>query len=213
MAKGLLVRIFTKTKEMNLFQEAKKEAPVTAAKKSHEEFEIKDVEFNKDLVRLAAVNQQLDELDAESKLLSAAVKERSIKEYLKVFKEKGKFPETVIFRSIKASLMFLAQDRYIKIDQERAHQLKTEYNKDIVAESTTFTMDSVLVEKYGKVISDLIMNCKDIKAEDKTKLIKATTSYEVAKGTIQNAMGFGKKLQDVVEDVKPVFMMRNIKVD
>ena len=204
---------------MNLFATAKEKAPVTSAKKGHEEYTINEVDFHNDIIRLTAVNQQLDELDAESKMLNANIKGRAVTEYLKVYKQNKKFPETVVFRGTgvekvaAGSFMFMAQDRYIKIDQERAEELQKEYGKAIVTEDTVYTMDSKLIEKYGKVISDLILNSKDISDDDKLKLIKAETSYAVSKGTIKEALNLKKELEQVVEDVRPVFMMRNVKIE
>lgn len=204
---------------MNLFAQAKTQAPVAKSKKQHEEFTINDGQFHQEVVRLTVVNKQLDELDAESKLLTSSIKERAKTEYLKVFEETKKFPETVIFRGMglpkipTAQFMFMAQDRYIKIDQERAQQLKNIYGEKVVEETTTYTMDSKLIEKYGSVISKLILESKEINDEDKLKLIQATTEYNVAKGTIQNALGFNKPLNEVTTDVNPVFMMRNVKIE
>ena len=206
---------------MNLFDKAKQDnaAVTTRAKKQHEEYTITDPKFHQDIVRLTNVNKQLDELDAESKMLTADIKEKAKQEYLKVFNKTKKFPETVIFRGVgvdkipAGQFMFMAQDRYIKIDEERAQQLTETYGKAVVEATTVYTMDSKLVEKYGSVISAMIMNSKEISDEDKLKLIKATTDYSVAKGTIHNALKFEKDLSEVVTDINPVFMMRNVQIE
>lgn len=203
---------------MNLFNEAKKATPV-ASKKEHVEHTIENQEFHQNILRLVDVNEQLTTLDAEAKMLTAEIKGVAVKEFIRVYNDTKKFPGTFILRGtgLKAksagSLMFVPQDRYIKIDEERATELKKDYGAKIVTEETVYTMDSALVEKYGKVISDLILKSKDISSEDKLKLIKAETSYSVSKGTIQEAMSFNKKLVQVIEDVKPVFMMRNVKAE
>jgi hypothetical protein len=60
------------------------------------------------------------------------------------------------------------------------------------------------------------LSSKDIKDEDKLKLIKATTSYSVTKGTIQKGlelMNENRSLATVVEDIRPIFMMRNVQLE
>jgi ABC-type phosphate/phosphonate transport system substrate-binding protein len=87
------------------------------------------------------------------------------------------------------------------------------YGEDIAEENTTYTMDSKLIEKYGEVISDLIYGSKKIADDDKEKLIEAVTSYTVKKGTITKLNEFGGTVQEMIEEVKPVFQMKNIKLE
>jgi hypothetical protein len=43
-----------------------------------------------------------------------------------------------------------------------------------------------MIEKYGEVLSRMIEECAEIAERDREKIIKAVTSYSVAKGTIDN---------------------------
>jgi len=94
--------------------------------------------------------------------------------------------------------------------------LQEEFGDEIVTEETVFTMDSKLIEKYGSVISDLIKNCKKIEVNDKPKLISATVTHTVTKGTLQVADKYVTKkmpLDEVLDNISPVYQMKNLKID
>ena len=110
-----------------------------------------------------------------------------------------------------AQAMFMVTDKYIKIDEPRAEQLKETYGDDIVAEETTFAFDAKMLEKYADVISELIENSNKIAEDDKAKLIVATTTHTVAKGTIDKLDKYGD-VATMVQEVKPVVMMKNVEV-
>jgi len=203
----------------NLFQAAKKKP--AAKKAEREEVVINEKIFHQDLTRLVKVNTEISKLSAESKILSSEIKDRARTEFAKLFKSTGKFTGSfdiigTVTGKKNASLMFLPTDRYIKIDEDRAEELREEFGDEIVTEETVFTMDSKLIEKYGSVISDLIKNCKKIEVNDKPKLISATVTYTVTKGTLQVADKYVTKkmpLDEVLDNISPVYQMKNLKID
>ena len=85
------------------------------------------------------------------------------------------------------------------------------YGEEIVEEKTTFSFDALMVEKYGEVISNLIENCREISESDKDKIIKAVTTYSVAKGTIDRMRNFGD-VSEIMEEVKPVCQLKNVEI-
>jgi hypothetical protein len=111
--------------------------------------------------------------------------------------------------------MFIPTDKYIKITKERFEELKDSYGEELVEETTTYTMDSELVEKYGDILSDLISKCKAITKEDKEKLIQATNSYSIRKGTISTLKeNFSSHtVGEMLQEIKPVYQMKGIRID
>lgn len=207
---------------MDLFKAAKSKGATASPKPQKEEVVILDPRFHLNLSRLAELNQQIDELSAEQVIINAEIKERCISEFIKLYKEKSKFPGSFIIRATSkspkmksASLMFIATDKYLKIGEERHLELQGTYGTEISLEKTTYTMNAELIEKYGPIISDLITKCKAIPDEDKKKLINASTAYEVMKGTVNEALERFPKfdIANIVEDVKPIYQMKNVKVD
>jgi hypothetical protein len=107
--------------------------------------------------------------------------------------------------------MFIPTDKYITITPERAEELQETYGAEIVEEETTFSFDSAMIEKYGEILSRLIEESDEIKDTDKEKIIKATTKYSVAKGTIDKFATYGD-VNEVMDAVKPVVALKNVEI-
>ena len=197
----------------NLFAAAKTNAPAdTKAKAQKEVVTINSIAS--DMERLAQVQEQIDSLTAEAKMLTETVKSESINAFVDLYEKKSKYPGSFNIEAGKASMLFIPMDKYISLNEERANELTDKYGADMVEENTTYTMDSALIEQYGEEISNLIMKSKKIAEEDKARLISATTKYAVSKGTIsvltEKFGDFG--IDEIVSDIKPVFSMKNVKI-
>ena len=203
----------------NLFKKAKETGATASGSSNHVERVISDPKFHLNLTRLAEVNKKIDELNGEAAILAGEVKEISIAEFKKLYAETRKYPGSFIIRAKgmkklpTASLMFIPTDKYIKIGKARFEELVEMFGSDIAVEKTTYTMDSALVEKYGELLSDAISKIKGIPDSDKEKLIGAVTSFEIAKGTISNLPSFGIPIPEILEEIKPVYQLKNVKVD
>ena len=206
----------------NLFDKAKAKGATAAGKPKNDKtiVEINEPGFHLSLSRLAEVNAEIDSLSAESAVLGAEVKQRAIKEYQKLYDKDLRNPGSFIIKAIastlkSASFMFLPTDKYITINEERANELTGTYGEEIVTEKTTWIMDATLVEKYADVIGELIEKCGKITQDDKEKLISAVVKYEVTKGTIADLKTkyATKPINEVLEDIKPVYQMKNVKID
>jgi hypothetical protein len=110
-----------------------------------------------------------------------------------------------------AQFMFIPMDKYITITSDRAEELQETFGEEIVEEETTFSFDSAMIEKYGEILSRLIEESDEIKDADKEKIIKATTKYSVAKGTIDKFSTYGDVVE-VMEAVKPVVSLKNVEI-
>jgi hypothetical protein len=203
----------------NLFKAAKEKGATASGAPKKTEVVIKDPKFHLNLSRLADVNRQIDELSAESAVLNGEVKERSISEFAKLYESNGKYPGSFIIKAEgmkklpSASLMFIPTDKYIKIGEERFEELRGTYGEEIVEETTTYTMDAKLIEQYGELLSDAISKIKAIPESDKKKLISAVTSYSIKKGTISELDKFRATIPEMLEEIKPVYQMKNVKID
>jgi len=202
----------------NLFKAAKEKGATASAAPTKTEVEINDPIFHANLSRLAELNAQIDELMAETKVLTDEVKGRSIDEFRKLYEKNERYPGSFNIKSTgmvgqpEASLMFIPTDKYIKINEERFIELSSTYGPTIVNEKTTYVMDSELVEKYGEPLSNAIAKITEIPDSDKAKLIKALVSFEIAKGTIQELHKYRATIGEMLEEIKPVYQMKNVKV-
>ena len=201
----------------NLFAKAKKAAPAktTAAKDKKIRLQVTDPTFFSKVEKLEQLNDTLKSAKAQADMISDEIKDLAKSEWVDYYSQTGKNPESVMIvqevAGDTASVMFIPTDKYITVTEARAEELRETYGEEIVEEDTTFAFDSAMIEKYGEVLSMLIENCADITDADKEKIIKATTKYSVAKGTIDKLNQYGD-VTEVMEAVKPVVALKNVEV-
>jgi len=197
----------------NLFTKAKQAEKPATKKNDKLNVVIEDGEFEKSLVKMAEITEQIDYLTAELAVAQGVVKEYGMNTFNDVYEKSGGYPGSFIMSTpSKASVMFVPTDRYIKCDENRFNELKEAYGDDVVTEKTEFVINANLLEKYGEILSTLIENCDEIPEDDKAALFQAKTSYSVTSGAIEKAFTWGKgKVKDFIKDIQPVFSMRGAK--
>lgn len=195
---------------MNLFATAKQKVE---KKPKNEKISVRIEKISNDLTRLAELQEKIDAMTAEAKLLSENVRSVGVETFVDLYDKNKKYPGSFNVEAGKASMMFIPVDRYIKIDHVRAQELIDKYGEDSVSEKTTYIMSTDLVDKYGEIISDLIIKSKKIAEEDKAKLISANTDFSVASGMIQRLEDYSTHKMEIIEDIKPIFQLKNVKVE
>lgn len=202
----------------SLFSKAKKAAPAKPAKAKEQKVRIPvdDPDFFEKVSKLEQLNDTMKSAKAKADLISDELKGIAKDKWVELYQDTKKNPESVMIvqeneMGDTAQFMFVPTDRYITINEERAEELKEEYGDEIVDEKTTFSFDDLMIEKYGEILSEMIENCDEIPDKDKEKIIKATTTYTVAKGTIDKFLVYGEAAE-LMETVKPVVALKNIEV-
>jgi len=193
----------------NLFDKSKAKATKAKVDK-HEVIEI-SASYEKDLERMSEIDAKIAELTAEKTVLDSGVREEAKSAMINLYNQKNAFPGSVKIASGNKSFLFITADRYLKIDEERSIELAKKYGEEIVTENTTFTLKPELVDKYGQVLSDLIMGSKKITDHDKEELIQSKTDWSVTKGTIEKLRNveFAKfNLTSLIEDIRPIFSIK-----
>jgi len=202
----------------NLFNKAKKSATpkTTKAKDQKVRIKIEDASFFEKIEKLEQLNDTLKSAKAKADMISDEIKDLAKSEWTKLYGEMGKNPGSVMLEHVNelddtAQVMFIPTDKYITINEERAEELRETYGEEIVEEETTFSFDSLMIEKYGEILSRLIEESGEISEEDKERIIKATTKFSVAKGTLDKMKEYGD-IESVMEDVRPVVAIKNVEV-
>jgi len=201
----------------NLFAKAKKSAPAktTKAKDEKVRIAIEDKTFFDKIEKLEVLQDQMKVAKAKADMISDELRDLGKSEWAKLYDQTGKNPGSVMLEQVNAEdvaqLMFIPTDKYITITPERAEELQETYGAEIVEEETTFSFDATMIEKYGEILSRLIEESDEIKDADKEKIIKATTKYSVAKGTIDKFATYGD-VNEVMEAVKPVVALKNVEI-
>lgn len=202
----------------NLFSKAKKAAPVKTTKGKDEKtrISIEDVTFFDKIEKLESLQDAMKRDKAKADMITDELRDLGKDEWVKLYEKTGKNPGSVMLEYVKenedtAQLMFVPTDRYITITAPRAEELQDAYGEDIVEEKTTFSFDNEMIEKYGEVLSRMIEECSEIAERDREKIIKAVTTYSVAKGTIDNFKKYGP-IQEMIESVRPVVALKNVEI-
>jgi hypothetical protein len=201
----------------NLFSKAKKSAPAKTTKAKDEKVRlvVEDPTFFSKVEKLEALNDQMKAAKAKADMISDELRDVAKTEWLNQYERTNKNPESVMICQSQdddtAQFMFIPMDKYITITAERAEELQETFGEEIVEEETTFSFDSAMIEKYGEILSRLIEESDEIKDADKEKIIKATTKYSVAKGTIDKFSTYGDVVE-VMEAVKPVVSLKNVEI-
>jgi hypothetical protein len=201
----------------NLFAKAKKSAPAKTTKAKDEKVRlvVEDPTFFSKVEKLEALNDQMKAAKAKADMISDELRDVAKTEWLNQYERTNKNPESVMICQSQdddtAQFMFIPMDKYITITADRAEELQETFGEEIVEEETTFSFDSAMIEKYGEILSRLIEESDEIKDADKEKIIKATTKYSVAKGTIDKFSTYGDVVE-VMEAVKPVVSLKNVEI-
>lgn len=201
----------------NLFAKAKKSAPAKTTKAKDEKVRlvVEDPTFFSKVEKLEVLNDQMKAAKAKADMISDELRDVAKTEWLNQYERTNKNPESVMICQSQdddtAQFMFIPMDKYITITAERAEELQETFGEEIVEEETTFSFDSAMIEKYGEILSRLIEESDEIKDADKEKIIKATTKYSVAKGTIDKFSTYGDVVE-LMEAVKPVVSLKNVEI-
>jgi hypothetical protein len=200
----------------NLFNKAKTTAPKTSAKKDEKvRVNLNDSDFFTKVYKLEILQDRMKSDKAQADLLADEIKDLSKEEWVRLYEKTGKNPGSIFVESIvneqTAQVMFVPSDKYITVTADKADSLVEKYGQDIIEEKTTFSFDNDMIEKYGEVLSNLIMSSNDISDSDKERIIKASTSYSISKGTIDKMKFYGP-IGEIMDEIKPVVSLKNVEV-
>ena len=161
----------------NLFSKAKSTAPKTSAKKDEKvRINLNDSDFFNKVSMLESIQDRMKSDKAQADMLADEIKDLSKEEWVRLYEKTGKNPGSIFVESIQddqtAQVMFVPSDKYITLNPDRAEVLIEKYGQDIVEEKTTFSFDNDMIEKYGEILSNLIMNSRDISEGDKRESSK-----------------------------------------
>jgi dihydroxyacetone kinase-like predicted kinase len=203
-------------KTKNLFSKDKSTAPKSSAKKDEKvRINLNDSDFFDKISMLESLQDRMKSDKAQADMLADEIKDLSKEEWVRIYEKTGKNPGSIFVESIVneqvAQVMFVPSDKYITVNADKAEVLIEKYGQDIIEEKTTFSFDNDMIEKYGEILSNLIMSSDGISDSDKEKIIKASTSYSISKGTIDKMKFYGP-IGEIMEEVKPVVSLKNVEV-
>jgi hypothetical protein len=104
-----------------------------------------------------------------------------------------------------STCMFIVMDKYTIVDETKAAILGA--FDGLLAENVVYKFNADLVEKYGAILSELIIKCPKIDDIDKGNLISGEKTYSVTKGSIDRLMQYDNPAQ-VFELINPILSLK-----
>jgi len=192
-----------KTTTTNLFATATKVKETT--KKTDKKVISAPLLGNK-VQRYAELKQQIDSATGELKMIEGDIKSVGKDLFMKEYRLQKSTPDNFKIQDESGNAcMFICMDKYTLVDETKASIL-TNFD-GLLAENIVYKFNADLVEKYGAILSELILNCPDIDDLDKGNLISGEKTFSVAKGSIDRLMQYDNPEQ-VFELINPIVALK-----
>jgi hypothetical protein len=192
-----------KTTTTNLFASATK---VKETAKKTDKKVINAPELGNKIQRFAELKQLIDSATGELKMIEGDIKGIGKKLFMSEYKQQRSTPDNFKIQDETGnSCMFICMDKYTIVDETKAGILAN--FEGLLAENVVYKFNADLVEKYGAVLSEFILNCSDIDDLDKGNLISGEKTFSVAKGSIDRLMQYANPDQ-VYELINPIVALK-----
>jgi hypothetical protein len=192
-----------KTTTTNLFASATKVKETT--KKTDKKVISSPILGNK-VQRYAELKQLIDSATGELKMIEGDIKAVGKDLFMKEYRTQKSTPDNFKIQDDTGNAcMFICMDKYTIVDEGKANIL-SQYD-GLLAENVVYKFNADLVEKYGAVLSELIINCPEIDDLDKGNLITGEKTFSVAKGSIDRLMQYDNPEQ-VFELINPIVALK-----
>lgn len=177
------------------------------AKKAADKKLIKAPELADKVKQYAELKAKIEANTAQLKMIEGDIKGKGKELFLSQYREQRSTPENFLIQDeTGASCMFICMDKYTVVDETKAGLLESSF-EGLLNETIVHRFNPELVEKYGAVLSGLIMNCKAIDDEDKPNLITGEKTFSIAKGSIDRLMLYENPDQ-VFELINPICSLK-----
>lgn len=192
-----------KTTTTNLFATATKVKETT---KKMDKKIIQAPELADKIKRFAELKQAIDSATGELKMIEGDIKSVGKTLFMKEYKAQKSTPDNFKIQDETGnSCMFIVMDKYTIVDENKAGILS---NFDgLLAENVVYKFNAELVEKYGAILSELILNCPDIDDMDKGNLISGEKTFSIQKGSIDRLMQYDSP-DAIFELINPIVALK-----
>ena len=156
--------------------------------------------------RYADLKQIIDSATGELKMIEGDIKAVGKDLFMKEYRQQKSTPDNFkIQDETGSSCMLIVMDKYTIVDETKAGILAN--FEGLLAENVVYKFNAELVEKYGQVLSELILNCPAIDDMDKGNLISGEKTFSVAKGSIDRLMQYDNPEQ-IFELINPIVALK-----
>lgn len=156
--------------------------------------------------RYSELKQAIDTATGELKMIEGDIKNVGKDLFMKEYRQVKSTPDNFKIQDETGSTcMFIVMDKYTSVDEVKAGILGQ--FEGLLSENVVYKFNAELVEKYGAVLSELILNSPDIEQEDKSNLISGEKTFAVTKGSIDRLMQYDSP-ESVFELINPIVALK-----
>lgn len=156
--------------------------------------------------RYAELKHAIDSATGELKMIEGDIKNVGKDLFMKEYRQQKSTPDNFkIEDETGNTCMFIVMDKYTSVDEVKAGILGQ--FDGLLAENVVYKFNADLVEKYGAVLSELILNSPDIEEEDKSNLISGEKTFAVTKGSIDRLMQYDSP-EAIFELINPILALK-----
>jgi len=200
-------------------EEEKKKSLADIVKKTEKkgakgkEKEAVDVDgYESDIAEYKRLNEKIKMLTADKELIGGKLKSVGKEKFIELYEEKRRTPDNFLLRDGDEQILFMVQDKYIKVTPEKEAMLDN-YGKGLVETVTTYKFTDLIEKRLpngqtiGEVVVGMIMDNKMIPDMDKMNLITAEVVTRIPKGTIDRLMEY-KDPAEVFTLIEPIVALK-----
>jgi hypothetical protein len=208
----------------NIFAKAKKKETTTTKEKdvvvvSEEKHE----GFSDKLLRLKDLRANIDNDSAEAELLEDQIKQVGKLEFLRLYEEEGKRPESFKLAGEKGGkFLFMVIDKYAPVpDDARAEELRSAYGEKTVSKFTEYALAKTVLEQWERdgvlndkmeALSNAVMECDALTDDEKENLFVVTEKYYITKGSLEKLMSVkAEERTGFFYNIQPQCQLKNCK--
>ena len=193
---------------------------VVAAKKETVKKDTKPVakvlgqDFAEKLARFNELKEEIKNLTAEQKSFEGEIKSTCLDEYVKLYEDMKRNPESIKVESEKGDkVMFMVVKKYTgSVDEDRATELREKYGEGFVEEKSEVIFNNDLLTKYSDKLEALIMGADFMTEEEKEELIVNKITYNIKSDAINEAFTCGNgEVEELISDISPVLMLKETR--
>lgn len=186
----------------------------TVKKETKPVAKVKGEDFAEKLAKFNSVKEEIKNLTAEQKSIEGDIKSTCLEEYVKLYTNMKRNPESIKVESEKGDkVMFMVVKKYTgAVDEERATELREKYGEDFVEEKSEVVFNNDLLNKYSEKLEALIMSADFLTEEEKEELFVNKVTYNIKSDAINEAFTAGNgDVDGLISDINPVLMLKETR--
>ena len=175
---------------------------------------VKGEDFANKLSKFNKLKEEIKNKTAEQKSIEGDIKSIAYEEYVKLYTNLKRNPESIKVASEKGDkVMFIVMKKYSgSVDEERATELREKYGETFVEEKSEVVMNNDLLNKYAEKLEALIMSADFMTDSEKEELFVNKVVYNIKSDAINEAFTVGNgNVEELLSDTNPVLMLKETK--